>query len=85
MRATESTPEYESYRDDAVAIINGLAIMIAVMGVWTKPLFTGPIALAVAFIGFFLSPRSRGGTIIAVVVIGILAMLIRWQFNYALV
>ena len=54
------TPEYESYRDDAVAIINGAAIAVAVLGVWTKPVFTGPIALVFAICGYFLSPKRAG-------------------------
>jgi len=47
----EYTPEYESFRDDALAVLNGAAVVIAVTGFWSKPLYMGPIALAVALIG----------------------------------
>ena len=77
------TPEYESYRDDAVAIINGAAITVAVVGVWTKPVFTGPIALALALLGYFLSPKARGGTILAVCLITVFALIVLWQYNYS--
>ncbi len=69
------TPEYESFRDDAVAVINGAAITIAVIGTWTRPAFMGPIALVGAVIGYFLSPRSRGGAILAVCLITVFALL----------
>ena len=77
------TPEYESYRDDAVAIINGAAIAVAVVGVWTKPVFTGPIALVLALIGYFLTPRARGGTIIAVCLITVFALLVLYVDGYS--
>ena len=60
------TPEYESFRDDAVAVINGLAIMFAVVGTWTRPIYMGVLALAVALCGYLLNPRSKGGHILAV-------------------
>jgi hypothetical protein len=77
------TPEYESYRDDAVAIINGAAIAVAVVGVWTKPVFTGPIALVLALIGYFLTPKARGGTILAVCLITVFALLVLWVDGYS--
>ena len=77
------TPEYESYRDDAVAIINGAAIAVAVLGVWTKPVFTGPIALVIAIWGYFLSPKARGGTILAVCLITVFALLVLWVDGYS--
>ncbi len=79
------TPEYESFRDDAVAVLGGAAVTIAVAGFWWKPVYAGPIALIVALLSWQLSPRSKGGTIIAVAVITVLAMICRWQFGYKLV
>ena len=58
------SPEYESFRDDALAVLNGVAIVVAVTGFWWKPVFAGPIALAVAVLAYALSPRSKGGTIV---------------------
>ena len=52
----EYTPEQESFRDDAVAVINAGAIVIAVAGTWTRPIFMGIIALLVAVIGYFMAP-----------------------------
>jgi hypothetical protein len=78
----EYTPEYQSFREDAIAILNGAAVTVAVAGFWAKPVFLGPVALAIAVLGYFLSPRSRGGTIIAVIVITILAVLGRWFAGY---
>jgi hypothetical protein len=78
------TPEYESFRDDAVAVLGGAAVTIAVSGFWWKPVYAGPIALVVAILAWQFSPRSKGGTIIAVLVLTLLAMIVRWQFNYAL-
>jgi hypothetical protein len=80
----ENTPEYESYKDDALAVLNGVAFTIAVMGVWTKPLYTGPIALALAVFGYFLSPTGKGGMILAVIITTIAALLIRWQMGYSI-
>jgi len=77
------TPEFESYRDDAVAIINGAAIAVAVVGVWTKPVFTGPIALVLAVIGYFLTPKARGGTILAVCLITVFALLVLYVDGYS--
>jgi hypothetical protein len=76
------TPEYESFKDDALAVLNASAIVIAVTGFWSKPIFAGPIALVVALIAYALSPRSRGGTIIAVLVITLAAVLGRWLAGY---
>ena len=75
------TPEYESFRDDAVAIINGLAIVVALAGTWTRPIYMGMLALLVALFGYFLNPRSRGGHILAVCIITVLAILetVWWQ------
>ena len=78
------TPEYESFREDAIAIVNGAAIVVALMGTWTRPLYTGPLALVIAIFGYFLSPRSRGGTILAVVIISILALLLAWLLGHSL-
>ena len=56
----EYTPEYRSFRDDALAVLNGAAVVVAVTGFWSKPLYMGPIALAVALLGFILSPPRQG-------------------------
>ena len=77
----EYTPEQESFRDDAVAVINAGAIMIAVVGTWTRPIFMGVIALLVATFGYFMSPRSRGGHIIAVCLITLFAILETWLWQ----
>lgn len=75
------TPEYESFRDDAVAVINALAVVIAVVGWWTRPIYMGMLALIIALFGYFLNPRSRGGHILAVCIITVLAILetVWWQ------
>ena len=72
------TPENESFRDDAVALIGGAAVAISVMSFWKSPAFMGPIALAVAIVAYLLSPRSKGGTILAVIVMTLLAVLITY-------
>jgi hypothetical protein len=72
------TPEYESFRDDAVALIGGAAVAISVMSFWKSPAFMGPIALAVAIVAYLLSPRSKGGTILAVLLVTLLAMLVTY-------
>jgi hypothetical protein len=77
----EYTPEQESFREDAVAVINAGAIVIAVVGTWTRPIFMGVIALFVAMIGYFMSPRSRGGHIIAVCLITAFALLETWLWQ----
>lgn len=74
----EYTPDYESFRDDAVAVINASAVVVALMGTWTKPVYMGPIALLVAAVGYLLAPRSRGGTILAVCLITLFALLETW-------
>ena len=80
----EYTPEYESFRDDAIAVLNGAAITVAVAGFWTRPVFMGPIALLVALIGFALSPKAKGNTIVAVLVVTLAAMVTRWLMGYPL-
>jgi hypothetical protein len=80
----EYSPEYESFKDDALAVLSGAAVVIATVGFWSKPLFMGPIALAVALLAYLLSPRSRGGTIVAVLVLTLLAILGRWLMNYSI-
>ena len=79
------TPEYESFQDDALAVLSGAAVTVAVTGFWWKPVYAGPIALAIAVIAYFLTPRARGGTIIAVAVITLVAMLGRGIANYPVV
>ncbi|HET6848171.1 MAG TPA: hypothetical protein VFH74_04885 [Gaiellales bacterium] len=79
------TPEYESFRDDALAVLNAVAIVIAVTGFWWKPVFSGPIALAVAVLAYAITPRSKGGTIVAVLVITLVALLGRWLAGYSVV
>jgi hypothetical protein len=79
------TPEYESFRDDALAVLNGTAVVIAVTGFWWKPVYAGPIALAVAVLGYALSPRSKGGTIIAVLIITLVALIGRVLAGYSVV
>jgi hypothetical protein len=73
------TPEYESFQDDALAVLSGVAVTVAVTGFWWKPVYAGPM------IAYFLTPRARGGTIIAVAVITLVAMLGRWIANYPVV
>jgi hypothetical protein len=75
------TPEYESFRDDAVAIINGLAVVIALAGTWTRPIYMGIIGLIVALFGYFLNPRSKGGHILAVCLITVFAVLETWWWQ----
>jgi hypothetical protein len=79
------SPEYESFRDDALAVLNAVAVVIAVTGFWWKPVFAGPIALAVAVLAYALSPRSKGGTIVAVLVITLAALIGRWLTGYPVV
>jgi hypothetical protein len=76
------TPEVESTKDDAIAILNGAAVVAAVTGIWTKPLLLGIVGLAVAVVAYFLEPRSKGRTIVAVILITIFGMLARWAFGY---
>ena len=76
------TPEYESFRDDALAVVSGAAVTIAVAGFWSKPLFMGPIALVVALMAYFMTPNSKGRTLVAVIVITLLALLGRWLASY---
>jgi uncharacterized membrane protein len=75
------TPEYESFRDDAVAVINGIAVVIALAGTWTRPIYMGIIGLIVALFGYFLNPRSKGGHILAVILITIFAILETWWWQ----
>ena len=78
----EYTPEYESFRDDALAVLNGAAVTVAVAGFWAKPVFLGPLALLVAVLAYFMTPASKGRSIVAVIVITLLALLVRWQGGY---
>ncbi len=78
------TPEHESFRDDAIAVLNGAAITVAVIGTWTRPVFMGPIALLVAFLTYFMDPRSRGGTVLAVCLITLFALLETWFLGHQL-
>jgi hypothetical protein len=80
-RMREYTPEPESFREDAVAVINAGAIVIAVAGTWTRPVYMGIIALLVAVFGYFMTPRSRGGHIIAVCLITVFAILETWLWQ----
>jgi hypothetical protein len=79
------TPEYESFREDALAVLNGAAVTVAVSGFWWEPVFAGPIALVVALLAYAMTPRSKGSTIIAVLVITLIALLGRWLANYSVV
>jgi hypothetical protein len=79
----EYTPEYESFRDDALAVLNGAAVTVAVAGFWAKPVVLGPLALLVAVLAYFMTPASKGRSIIAVIVITLLALLVRWQGGYS--
>jgi hypothetical protein len=78
----EYTPEYESFREDALAVLSGAAVTIAVAGFWAKPVFMGPLALLVALLAYFLNPDSKGKTIVAVIVITLLALVGRWLAGY---
>jgi hypothetical protein len=78
----EYTPEYETFREDALAVLNGAAVTVAVAGFWAKPVFLGPVALVVALLAYFLNPASKGKTIIAVIIITLLAVLARWLGGY---
>ena len=80
----EYSPEYESFKDDALAVLSGSAVVVAVAGFWTHPLYCGAIGLAVALLAYLLSPRARGGTIVAVLVITLAAVLARWLMGYSL-
>jgi hypothetical protein len=79
----EYTPEYESFREDALAVLNGAAVTVAVAGFWAKPVYLGPLALLVALLAYFMTPTSKGKSIIAVIVITLLALLVRWQGGYS--
>jgi hypothetical protein len=78
------TPETESFRDDAMALLNGVAVTIAVMGMWTKPVFMGLIGLVVAVFAYLMSPRSRGGTVMAVMIITLIALIETWWLGHSL-
>ena len=79
----EYTPEYESFREDALAVLNGAAVTVAVAGFWAKPVYLGPLALLVALLAYFMTPNSKGKSIVAVIVITLLALLVRWQGGYS--
>jgi hypothetical protein len=69
------TPEYESFRDDAVAVLGGTAVAVATLGIWAKPLLMAPVAVILALIAYALSPRARGGTVVAVIAITIIGLI----------
>jgi hypothetical protein len=75
------TPEVESFRDDAVAIVNASAVVVALMGLWTQPILMEPLALVIAAVGYVLSPRSRGGTVGAVFIIALISLATTWWLN----
>jgi hypothetical protein len=79
------TPEYESFQEDALAVLSASAVVVAVTGFWWKPVYAGPIALAIAVLAYLITPRSKGGTIIAVAVITLVALLGRWLMSYPVV
>jgi hypothetical protein len=79
----EYTPEYESFRDDALAVLNGAAVTVAVAGFWAKPIYMGPIALVVVLLAYFMNPASKGKSIVAVLMITLLALLGRWLGGYS--
>ena len=79
-----SPVEQESFRDDAIAVLNGAAVTIAVIGTWTRPAFMGPIAFLVAILTYFMNPRSRGGTVLAVCLITLFALLETWYLGHQL-
>ena len=79
----EYTPEYESFRDDALAVLNGAAVTVAVAGFWGKPVYLGPLALLAALLAYFMTPTSKGRSIVAVILITLLALLVRWQGGYS--
>lgn len=74
-------PETESFREQAEAVVNASAIVIAVAGTWTRPIYMGIIALAVALAGYVMSPRSKGGHILAVCLITLFAILETWLWQ----
>ena len=78
------TPEYETYRDDAIAVLNGTAVVLAVTGVWFQPILMGAAGLATALLAYFLSPRSKGRTVAWVIMITVFAVVIRWIWGYDL-
>lgn len=80
----EYTPEYESFREDAIAVLNGAAVTVAVAGFWSKPVYMGPLALVIALFAYFMTPSSKGKTLVAVLVITLIAVLVRWLGNYNL-
>lgn len=77
-------PETETFRDDAVAILNGCAIAVTVIGAWTNPVLLGIVGLAVAVLTFPMSERNRGGTIIAVLILTFAILLLRYIAGYSL-
>ena len=81
----QSAQEVESFRDDAVAIINGSAVTVAVISFWSRPAYMIIIALVVAVIGYFMAPRSKGGTVMAVFILGLISLLFNFQQGYSLV
>jgi hypothetical protein len=77
------TAETESFRDQALAVINASAIVVAVVGTWTRPIFMGIIALVIAVFGYLMSPRAKGGHILAVCLITLFAVLETWLWQGA--
>ena len=80
----EYHPETESFRDDAVAILNGCAIAVTIMGAWTNPVLLGIAGLAVAVLTYPMSSRNRGGTILAVLILTFAIILLRYVAGYSL-
>ena len=54
----QSTTEYESFRDDAVAIINGAAVTVSVMAFWTRPAYMAILALVIAIIALLFNAQQ---------------------------
>lgn len=80
----DHNPETESFRDDAVAVLNACAIALAVMGAWTNPVLLGITALAVAVLTYPMSSRNRGGTIMTVLIATFVILLLRYLAGYSL-
>ncbi|HLK42602.1 MAG TPA: hypothetical protein VKV34_04620 [Thermoleophilia bacterium] len=81
---TEYQLETESFKDDAVAVLNGCAIALTVMGAWTSPILLGIAGLAVAVLTYPMSSRNRGGTILAVLILTFAIILLRYVAGYSL-
>ena len=79
------TPEYESFQDDALAVLSGAAVTVAVTGFWWKPVYAGPIALAIARDRLLPDAAGAGRHDHRRAVITLVAMLGRWIANYPVV